>query len=233
MVHYPRVERKHLYLEVMNNLEQMIMDESLKIGDKLPSEHVLAQRFGVSRNVLREAIKGLNERGLIDVKPGKGVFVAKPTLKMFIDMFNRLLVLGGISATHLYEIRLPLEVMCAGLAAQRATKVHIERLKELVQQMPKAAENIDDWCDIDIQFHLTISEASANPLIHSILDPLRGLLVKLSAAGYRRKGEVTIGLEAHRKIFRAIESGDKTAAENAMTEHILRSEEVVLSSNNF
>jgi DNA-binding FadR family transcriptional regulator len=232
MVHYPRIERRHLYLEVMTNLEQMIMDESLKIGDKLPPEHVLAQRFGVSRNVLREAIKGLNERGLIEVKPGKGAFVAKPTLRMLTDMLNRLVVLGGISAKHLYEIRLPLEVMCAGLAAQRASSEHIEKLKELVQQMPKAAENIESWCDIDIQFHLTISEATANPLIQSILVPLHGLLVRIFAAGYREQGEVTKGLNAHRKVFRAIKSGDKTAAENAMKEHILHSENVVMGSNN-
>jgi len=230
MVYYPRVERKHLYQEVANKLEQMIMDESLKIGDKLPPEQTLAERFGVSRNVLREAIKGLNERGLIEVIPGKGAFIAKPTSKILTDMLNRLVVLGDFSAKHLYEIRLPLEIMCAGLAAERATKEHIEKLYDLVQKMPFAAGNIEDWCKIDLDFHITISDATGNPLFHSLLSPLTGLLVKLFAAGYRKEGEVKTGLFDHEKIYEAIKSRNRKAAEKAMKEHILHAQEAVVGS---
>jgi GntR family transcriptional repressor for pyruvate dehydrogenase complex len=229
MVDYTPVERKHLYHEIADQLEQMIMDESLKVGDKLPPEQKLAKRLGVSRNVLREAIKGLHERGLISVIPGKGAYIAKPTSKILTETLNRLVVLGDITPQQLYEIRIPLEVVGAGLAAKRASKEQLDKLNNLVRQMPQAAGNVEEWCNIDLQFHVTIAEASGNPLIQAIISPLAGLLLKLFAAGYSKEGEVKMGISKHRQIYETMKNGDKKGAENAMREHLTLSENAVLN----
>jgi GntR family transcriptional repressor for pyruvate dehydrogenase complex len=207
----------------------MIMDESLKVGDKLPPEQTLAKRLGVSRNVLREAIKGLHERGLISVTPGKGAFIAKPTSKILTDTLNRLVVLGDITPRQLYEIRIPLEVVGAGLAAKRASREQLDKLNNLVRQMPQAADNVEEWCNIDLQFHVTIAEASGNPLLQAIISPLAGLLLKLFAAGYSKEGEVKMGISKHRQIYESMNKGDKIGAEKAMKEHLTLSENAVLN----
>ncbi len=227
MADYVRVKRQNLYHEVANQLDKMIMQEHLKIGDRLPSEQELAQRFGVSRNVVREALKGLSERGLIERTPGKGAFIAKPSSEMIKDILQRLIVLGNVSATEMFEIRIALESQCAGYAAERATAEDLERLERIVRQMPQASRNIDEWVLLDLEFHIAIAQASKNALFKELITPLVSLFIPHFKKGYRRMDQ-TERVGIHAKIYNAIKSHKADTAMRLMEEHIQVSRQLVV-----
>ncbi|MEI7616540.1 MAG: GntR family transcriptional regulator, partial [Actinomycetota bacterium] len=143
MVEYIQLNRKHLYEQIASQLEEMILNETLKIGDQLPPEKDLAEKFGVSRNILREALKTLKERGLIDVKTGNGIYITKPKPEVIKKILNRLVKLGDVNIKELFEFRLAIEVKACGLAAERATIEEIENLENILNMMKGDSCNLD------------------------------------------------------------------------------------------
>src|SRR5690554_5213874 len=115
---YFQISKINLSETIADKIEEMILDNTLKEGHKFPPETELAEYFGVSRNILREAMRGLKERGLIRVHSGKGVFVTRPKGKVLGDTFTRFIKLTDISLKNVYEFRSALEVSVCGLAAE-------------------------------------------------------------------------------------------------------------------
>ena len=131
MEKYASIERQRLFMEVSEQLEKMILSGLYKPGHKLPSEQTLANEFGVSRNVIREAYKSLMERGLVSVKQGKGTFVTAPHLNLVAQALNRFIQsTEKTSHTNLYEIRRVLEVASVKLAAKRANNEDLVTMEE-------------------------------------------------------------------------------------------------------
>lgn len=224
-----KIFRKRLYQQVADDIEVAILNGTYPHDCKLPSEQDLAEEYGVSRNVIREALKRLNERGLVSIKTGSGTYVRQPTTKPVSDALHRLLVYSNnsVSVAHFYEIRRMIEPEVARLAALHATDEDLEAIRSAYDRMHRNRENREVWTQADLQFHLAIAGATKNPLIQSILNPLNEPLLKVIEAGLEEPSGVEAGLRAHREIISAIEDHDPERAHQAMLDHLMDSEERV------
>jgi len=222
------IERKILSIEIADRLEKLILDRKFEFHQKLPSEKTLSEQFQVGRNVIREAIKSLHERGLIRVVAGKGSYVIRPEHQILSDNLLRLTLLGGLTLEQIYEIRLPIEVSCARYAAERATREHRDKLESLIAEMPQKIEDKNAWCETDFAFHLAIAEASGNIFFVTVLSPFHNLFLKLFADGYAKGDVEQNGFLPHKRIFNAILSQNREEAQKAMEDHILNSKRIVM-----
>jgi GntR family transcriptional repressor for pyruvate dehydrogenase complex len=222
------IERKILSIELADRLEKLILEKRFAVDEKLPSEKELSERYRVGRNVIREAIKSLNERGLIRVIAGKGSYVARPNSQILSDNLMRLTLLGNYSLEQIYEIRLPIEISCAGFAAERATDEQIAKLEKLILMMPRTINNVKEWCETDFAFHLAVAEASGNIFFQTILTPFHNLFLKIFAKGYSKGDVEKNGFLPHKRVFNSIKERNKREAEKAMEEHILNSKRLIL-----
>lgn len=211
---------------VVDQIESLIVNGILKEGYKLPSERELAEVLGVSRPKLREALKQLEQNGLVTVRHGEGTFIAQLTGRAMSPAFLALYTRHGEAFYHYLEYRKEQEAFAASLAAQRATQSDIERLDEIISVMREAWEQNDDETsqEADIRLHSAIVDASQNTtLIHmmtSVYDLTR------EGVFYNRRFLRTMDgtgealLRQHIAIVDAIKSGDPEQARRAACEHM-------------
>lgn len=221
----PRNLSRHLLSDtVADELEKMISSNEITIGEKLPAEESLAKSFGVSRNVLREALKTLRERGLIEIRVGDGAYVIQLGEDHFRRTFSRLVHFGEIDITSIYEVRLYLEAGGCASASAKITDSELEHLKTLVHKMKAAIDHELSWVELELEFHLSIAKADRNPLLLSLMDAITNLLTELFEIFYMgpRAGREN-GLLAHARILEALIARDANRAYEEMKEHLLQS----------
>ncbi len=221
---YAQVVKSSLSQQIAQNIEQMIISQELQVGDRLPGEIELAERFGASRNVIREAITMLKERGLVDVKNGSGAYVAQLTSAALGNMVGRLAAVGSAAPAEVYEIRMALEVRACGLAAQNGTPKQKSDLRLLVEDMEKNLDDLATWKKDDLRFHRRLAQMTQNALFPAFIEPLTTQVFSSDAAWSRAPSKEARegGMEQHRRILDAVEKGDRRGAEKAMTDHLQR-----------
>ncbi len=220
---FKKVERKKLYELIADEIEEVILSGTYEIGSKLPSEQSIAEQFEVSRNIVREAMKILQERRLISVVDGSGAFVTKPSSGATSDALTRYLRLLGMapSIEALYEIRSVIEVANVRLAALRAGADDIVQLENAMEKMRECAKiSIDLWTEADLHFHLIIAQTTHNPLMTVMLEPLVNQWRGVIGTGYSVEGGVSAGLDAHKALLAAIKNNDPDTAAEIMMEHL-------------
>ena len=174
---YKIVRSSRLYEQIVQQVEESIHKSVLKPGDQLPPERELAQQFGVSRTAVREAVKALREKGLVEAYPGRGTFVTDGTGYSMRQSLDRMLKVGQAEGSgFLAEVREILEPEIAALAAARADQEDLSSMREQVAVMDSARKDPDAFIEADLDFHLALAEAAANPLILSLIDSIVGLL---------------------------------------------------------
>ncbi|MCA9904936.1 MAG: FadR family transcriptional regulator [Anaerolineae bacterium] len=227
MVLFSKVEPKRLPEIIADQIEEAIIQRAFDIGTQLPSEQQLAEQFGVSRNVVREAFKFLKERGLITIQNGSGAYVAEPSTEHTRSALGRYLRMVGTQDAlgDLFHARRLLEGENARLAAQCATEEDIATLEECLDRMREhAANSIEKWSSADLDFHIAIARATHNPFLLVLLEPLIGHLHDIIAGGYNVPGGPEQGLQAHVEIFEAIKTADPERAYAAVIAHLHDSE---------
>lgn len=229
MKDFKKIERQRLSHRVASEVEEAIISGEFEFGSRLPSEHVLADQFDVSRNVIREALKILQERQLIDTQNGNGTFIRSPNPDATRDALSRYLRLIGTDSSikALYETRRILEGANARLAAQRADDEDLERLAACLTRMRESTNSIEDWSEADLDFHRAIARATHNPFLTVLLEPLVGQLGSVIAEGYLAPGAVRTGLDAHARIYECIKNGYEDGAYRATMNHLRDSEQRV------
>ncbi len=231
MIRYLPVQSERLYEQIVNQIEARISDGHLKVGEKLPSEFELADQFEVSRTAIREAVKILRQKGLIDILPGKGTFVTNGTPVAMQQSFDMLRKFGSIEGyLNLVEVREIMEPQIAEIAAGRITEEYILAMKEAFEAMESANENADIFVEADLDFHLALAEATQNPLIPALMDTIIGLLREQRKQTALVEGGLRRGQTHHKRILEAIIQRDPQAARVAMKDHL---EQVRSDSNAF
>ena len=218
---YKLVRTSRLYEQIVQQIEESIVKGDLKPGDQLPAERDLAQRFGVSRTAVREAVKALREKGLVEAYSGRGTFVTDGTrnaVRQSLDLMSRMGQQEG--STHLAEVRAILEPEIAALAAQRIQESELTTMREAVAVMDKAGQDPDAYIEADLDFHLALAEAAANPLILSLIDSIVGLLREQRLRIFKVSGGPERGQVHHKQILEAIEARDADKARDAMRAHL-------------
>jgi GntR family transcriptional repressor for pyruvate dehydrogenase complex len=218
---YKVIQTSRLYEQIVQQIEESVLKGALKEGDQLPAERELAQQFGVSRTAVREAIKTLHEKGLVEALAGRGTFVTNGTSKSMRQSLDRILKSGQPDGTAwLVEFREILEPEIAALAAARAGEQDIAAMQEAVRVMDAAQRDADAYIEADLDFHLSLAEAAANPLILSLIDSIVGLLREQRMQIFYVDGGPSCGQIHHKRILDAVVCRDSHAAREAMRAHL-------------
>lgn len=216
-----------LYEEIVQKIENDIYDGTLAEGDKLPSERELALAYTVSRNVIREAIGTLREKGFVVVKPGKGAYVTKSNNGMVTETLKRMLRGDDSTGEDILEVREALEIAIIRKAVHKAAPENIEILKSIYNQMEAKQSHINEFIDEDAHFHMALAEATQNRifslLIHSFYELTEGSIFTLTRL---TPYSVTDAQQHHLELIKAIERKDEQLAVETIQNHIglLRSE---------
>ncbi|WP_284746574.1 FadR/GntR family transcriptional regulator [Amycolatopsis sp. RTGN1] len=206
---------------VLAHLRRLIERGDYPVGAKLPSEASLSREFEVSRSVIREALRGLQALGMTESKTGKGTFVTatgpadNPTF-------------GPYSARDLIEVRRHVEIPVAGYAALRRGQDDLDLLGHLVERMDAETDNTA-WVALDSLFHITIAQASGNPVFGKVIEEIRDALARQSAFLNQLGDRRARSNAEHREIVTAIESGSEEDAVAAMTAHLTHVEATLTS----
>jgi GntR family transcriptional repressor for pyruvate dehydrogenase complex len=220
---YQLIAPSRLYQQIVEQIDRMIRDGQLKPGDQLPPERELAQRFGVSRTAVREAVKALAEKGLVESQHGRGTFVLDGTQRAIRDSLGRIVTQAGLQpdgASHLIAVREMLEPEIAARAASRADDKDIAGMREAYEAMEHAGGNAEAYIEADLDFHLSLAEAADNPLVLALIDSIVALLREHRLRIFAVNGGPERGQYHHRRILEAIERHDPEAARSAMKAHL-------------
>jgi GntR family transcriptional repressor for pyruvate dehydrogenase complex len=218
---YKTIQASRLYEQIVQQIEESILKGDLAEGSQLPAERDLAKQFGVSRTAVREAIKALQEKGLVDAFPGRGTFVTNGTPDSMRRSLDRLIKSGEPEGrAHLVEVREILEPEIAALAAVRATDQDLAEMRDAVSVMDQARQDSDAFIEADLDFHLALAEAAGNPIVLSLIDSIVGLLRDQRLQIFRIGGGPERGQHHHRRILEAVARHDPQAARAAMQAHL-------------
>jgi GntR family transcriptional regulator, transcriptional repressor for pyruvate dehydrogenase complex len=218
-----QLTRETLPEQVARHLLRHITDEKMQPGDLLPSVASLAAEFGVSRTVIREALKSVSAIGVIGIVKGKGALVKKVDNDLLRIFFQRTLQTDPNSLLALMEVRKPLEMQGAALAALNCTAEDIKKMEEVVAGLRESINDPDGYTTLDTEYHECISRASQNQILYSLISSIRNA-VKESMIALRAKREAQgrLGEEqrSHEAILHAIRSRNPEAARTAMETHL-------------
>ena len=218
---YKAVQTSRLYEQIVQQIEDSVRKGTLKEGDQLPAERELAQQFGVSRTAVREAIKALHEKGLVDAFPGRGTFITGGNSNPMRQSLDRFLKNGQPDGSaHLVEIREILEPEIAALAAVRADDQDLATMREAVSVMDGAGSDADAYIEADLDFHLALAEAAGNPFVLSLIDSIIGVLREERMHTFDVEGGPQRGQFHHKRILDAMVHRDALAAREAMQAHL-------------
>jgi GntR family transcriptional repressor for pyruvate dehydrogenase complex len=215
----PVTREPRLSDKVANLMYQTILARQLPPGTPLPSERELGEQFGVSRTVIREAVRALAAKGIVEVRSGSGLRVASVDETTALESLSWFIRGGQLEYEKVHEVRATIEVEMAGLAAQRRTEGQLQALRTCHTQFESVIDNVTQATTKDIEFHGLIARATQNDLfpvlLGSIGDALIGVREETLARG---SGQETI--EAHARILDRIAAGDPDGARAAMRDHL-------------
>jgi DNA-binding FadR family transcriptional regulator len=202
------------YRVLSDRIERRILDGHLKPGDPLPTEQALAETFGVNRSTVREAIRLLEQEGLLVRAAGRRLRIAQPGMGDLAPRAMRAMVLEAVSFRELWEVGVTLEPRAARLAAGHATESDLAALDENLARTEAVLARGESYINLDVQFHALVARASGNRVLMLAREPVSLLLAPsferlrrtLPQAGARN-------LEAHRRIVEAIRRRDPDEAE--------------------
>lgn len=212
--------KSNLCGQVVDELGGRIVAGEVQPGHPLPQEWTLCDSLGVSRTVVREAIKSLAAKGLVESRAKRGTVVRAPRQWNFLDAD----VLGwqvesGVKSEHLFhlmELRRTVEPAAARIAAERATTESVELIAAAYQEMRRTADDVDAYLVADTQFHVEILHATENPFFAPIANVIGVTLESSLRLTNRQPDENRASLPVHEKVFKAIRDQKPAAAEKAM-----------------
>lgn len=204
------------------DLERLILEGDLQPGEKLPPERDLADLLGVSRVSIREALRELENRGLIDRRPGRGTIVLSPGEKAGLDE-GALDAGAGLRSElrDIMELRAIVEPPIARLTAARATRRDVAQLRELVEAMEREDITKERYAELDRAFHQAIAQYAHNPLLALINEQIAKQIAPSRASRYQTRERRTASSVAHRRIYEAIAAADGELAEKEARDHVL------------
>lgn len=207
--------------QIADKLREMILEENMKTGSKLPAEAELMVRFGVSRSTIREAVKILQTEHVVDIRQGQGTFLcAMPGLKSdplglrFADQEDLI--------ANLLQTRLLIEPGVAALASKKRKPEHLLHMKQLLEKMDSAYLHGEDYTPYDFEFHSVIAQCTGNDVLQRLLPTIHESI----QAGYHHtqhvEGSYQRAGQCHLDLYRGISEGDSEFARQAAQRHMIQ-----------
>jgi GntR family transcriptional repressor for pyruvate dehydrogenase complex len=230
---YAPIQSNKVFEQVAVQIEQRILKGELRSGDRLPTEREMAEQFHVSRTAVREAMKILAQKGLVDMRPGRGTIVidgAQEAMQHSIGLVMKL-KLGEVGGSdNLVEVRAILETEIAALAAARASDEEISAMREAIMAMDESLDDADAFIEADNSFHEALARATQNTLILILVNSIVNPLSEQRKQIFEVEGGPQRGQIHHRRILDSIIRRDPEAARAAMRSHLQQVREDVRAS---
>ena len=214
------VRAQRLHEGLGEKFRALIREGSLKPGDRLPSERVLAEQFQVSRSSVREAIRSLELQGLVISKRGSGTFINTDNLESMAALIAATLSTGNGALKHIFEMRHILEPQIAGLAAQRADPEQIHEMERILETQSEEIQDGKTGSDADTAFHFSLAAATQNSALMKLVSAVEDILHRSRDRSFQEPGRPQRSLESHRNILDMVRSGDAEGARRAMEHHL-------------
>jgi DNA-binding FadR family transcriptional regulator len=207
--------------EIVSQIERAIFDGELKTGDRLQSERELAERFGVSRITVRDALRVLEARGLVHVKVGAsgGAFVSETNVDQVAESISTMILLRRMTLSGVAEARTVVETATCELAAERADAAAIGRIEREVERGRSVVREQAPHTEASMDFHVAVADAAKNELLSATVMAYRDLLVQ-TLHDMRDVRSAKATQRAHEEILHAIRSHDPKAARSLMLAHL-------------
>jgi len=208
--------------EAIQKIKAMIISGELGPGDRLPPEKELAERLGLSRNSMREAVKALEVIRVLDVRRGDGTYVTSLEPHLLLEAISFVVDMhDDDSLLELFAVRRMLESQATGLAAGNATAEEAQRLLDEIRSVDRDTVTIDDLVEHDIRFHREVVRLAGNAYLSSLIDGLSSQTVRARVwRGLTEQGAVDRTLSEHLAIAEAVARHDSALATSLATAHI-------------
>lgn len=226
MYQFEKMEKKLLGRRVEDALLDYILQEPIEIGQKIPNEYELAEKFGVGRSTVREAVKGLVSKGILEVRRGSGTFVVSTSsleedplgLSRFPDKYKL--------ALELFDVRLMIEPEIAVLACENATEEELDQLQKLCSEVEELCRSGRNHTAKDVEFHTCIARCSKNRVVELLVPVINSAVVTFANLTQRSLKEETI--ITHREILDSILRKDAVGARCAMVMHLTYNRQAII-----
>lgn len=217
------IKRERLSDEIVRQIKDALLGGKLRAGDRLPTERSLAEQSGTSRASVREALRTLEQEGVVRIKKGVngGIFVADMDHRPITKSLQTLLQFRKVSIHQIAEARLIFEPMAARLAAERATPEDLREMEKVIEQMSEAVRSRELPRSFDLKFHLLVARAAANPILEMLAEPMLEVASATITELHPSINTLRHVLACHKKIYEAIQKRDGQLAFEAMREHIV------------
>lgn len=213
-------QRSKLSEQIADQLEDEIIANG-KIGDRLPSEQQLSERFESSRTIVREALKILRARGLTDSRTGSGVYITRPDVQDLSHMISRMILMDeDIDYRSIYETRYFLEAATARCAAERATEEDFDCMQRILNALLNRNLGVLERRDLDFEFHQVIARCSKNPLLAMLVETMSNVFKDVIKTGIFVEGGIDDSIIRHQRILDALRDRDAALAEKMVYEHL-------------
>jgi DNA-binding FadR family transcriptional regulator len=218
---YKPIHSSKVYQQIAEQIERSILGGELHSGDRLPTERELSEQFHASRTAVREAMKTLAQKGLVEMRPGRGTIVIDGTLQAMRHSLGLMMRVGQAgSSANLVEVREIIEPEIAALAAVRATDEHIAAMREAVRVMDANLKEANAYIAADNDFHRALAKGTQNELILTLVDSIVDLLSEQRKQIFSVSGGPERGQIHHKRILETIIRRDAEAAREAMHAHL-------------
>jgi DNA-binding FadR family transcriptional regulator len=208
-----------LHDSIQKSIKAYILDNDLQVGDPLPSENELSRQLNVSRNLVREAVRGLESLGIVDIRRGSGLFVGNFSLEKLIDNLDFSVHFELKELTELLAIRRALETGMIGDAMRVTPPERIEELSTILDAIRQKAERGETFPQEDRRFHQHLFEPLHNATLLHILDSFWLTLNKADQVIDLQDKDPLWTYEMHIPIVDAVKNGDVEAARKALKQH--------------
>lgn len=221
-----RKKRTRLYRDIVAQIKKLIQEGSLVPGDQLLPERQLAEKLGVSRSALREALSALDSMGLIEITPGGGAYIKKVGVESMVEPLAGIMLKEKENVFDLLEARKILEVAIVRLAAKRASKSDLYQIREAAMEMYNDVTNNRDADESDVNFHLAIARATQNNVLYDIMIMLSGVMKEGYGPSRKEllKGPIDTWCEQNFQIYESIKNGDQELAAELIGTHLQMAE---------
>ena len=204
-------------------IEQAIENGKIASGERLPSERELATQFGVSRVVVREALRALEATGTIEIRRNRGAFVRRTPAESLHDSWTAWLAANRVEVIELLTLRRVVEALAAGEAARLRRPGDVRELARICDsfdsELMRGSTRIERLVELDILFHRRIARAAGGILLPKLIGDLVGVL-RDPPATFANPGRAEITASDHRRVLEAIREGDSNAASAALFDHL-------------
>jgi GntR family transcriptional repressor for pyruvate dehydrogenase complex len=225
---FETVRKVRRYEQVAEQIRRLIGSGALKPGDLLPPERELAEKLGVGRSSVRDAVRTLEVMGILEPQQGHGTVVRDLSADALVVPLASVLQHKRVLVTELLDVRRMIEPGLAARAAKNATADEVRYMAAVLERHEAKLRLGEEAVDEDSEFHYAIALAARNAVVLRVLDVLMDLLRESRSRSLQVPGRPKRSFDGHRRILRAIQKRDAKAAEAAVHQHLQEIEEIVM-----